>query len=43
MGALKKRDAQLGGDLIVWDRDKRARLSGFGQELLFAVTSAMLS
>lgn len=35
-GALKKWEEQLGSELIVWERGKRARLSGFGEKLLFA-------
>jgi len=29
-GALKKWEGMLGSDLILWERGKRARLSGFG-------------
>ena len=35
-GALKKWEAQLGAELISWNQGKRARLSGFGEKLLFA-------
>ncbi len=35
-GALKKWEETLGAELIVWERGKRARLSGFGEKLLFA-------
>lgn len=35
-GALKKWEETLGSELILWERGKRARLSGFGEKLLFA-------
>jgi putative molybdopterin biosynthesis protein len=35
-GALKKWEDTLGAELILWERGKRARLSGFGEKLLFA-------
>ncbi|WP_194724182.1 substrate-binding domain-containing protein [Noviherbaspirillum malthae] len=35
-GTLKKWEESLGSDLILWERGKRARLSGFGEKLLFA-------
>lgn len=35
-GALKQWEQTLGSELIQWERGKRARLSGFGQKLLFA-------
>lgn len=35
-GALKKWETTLGSELILWERGKRARLSGFGEKLLFA-------
>lgn len=35
-GSLKKWEEELGSQLIVWERGKRARLSGFGEKLLFA-------
>ncbi|SNT32147.1 putative molybdopterin biosynthesis protein [Noviherbaspirillum humi] len=35
-GALKKWEADLGQELIQWERGKRARLTGFGEKLLFA-------
>lgn len=35
-GSLKKWEQVLGSDLILWERGKRARLSGFGEKLLFA-------
>lgn len=35
-GALKKWEETLGSELIIWERGKRARLSGFGEKLLFA-------
>lgn len=35
-GALKKWEVQLGTDLVVWHRGKHARLSAFGEKLLFA-------
>jgi putative molybdopterin biosynthesis protein len=35
-GALKKWEDTLGSELILWERGKRARLSGFGEKLLFA-------
>jgi putative molybdopterin biosynthesis protein len=35
-GVLKTWEAALGSDLIAWQRGKRARLSGFGEKLLFA-------
>lgn len=35
-GALKTWEETLGSQLIVWERGKRARLTGFGQKLLFA-------
>src|SRR3569833_3333473 len=35
-GTLKKWEASLGSDLVLWERGKRARLTGFGEKLLFA-------
>lgn len=35
-GLLRTWEARLGADLVVWQRGKRARLSGFGEKLLFA-------
>jgi putative molybdopterin biosynthesis protein len=35
-GSLKKWEETLGSELILWERGKRARLSGFGEKLLFA-------
>lgn len=35
-GMVKKWETQLGADLVIWHRGKRARLSGFGEKLLFA-------
>lgn len=35
-GAIKDWEQQLGASLIDWERGKRARLSPFGQKLLFA-------
>ncbi|MET0962847.1 MAG: substrate-binding domain-containing protein [Noviherbaspirillum sp.] len=35
-GTLKNWEAQLGAELVIWNRGKRARLSGFGEKLLFA-------
>lgn len=35
-GSLKKWEETLGSQLIVWERGKRARLSAFGEKLLFA-------
>ncbi len=35
-GALKKWEEALGAELILWERGKRARLSAFGEKLLFA-------
>ena len=35
-GLLKKWESQLDADLVIWHRGKRARLSGFGEKLLFA-------
>jgi putative molybdopterin biosynthesis protein len=35
-GALKKWEETLGAQLICWERGKRARLSAFGEKLLFA-------
>lgn len=35
-GSLKKWEAQLGAELVLWNRGKRARLSPFGEKLLFA-------
>lgn len=35
-GTLKKWEETLGSELILWERGKRARLSGFGEKLLFA-------
>lgn len=35
-GAIKNWESTLGSELIVWERGKRARLSGFGEKLLFA-------
>src|SRR6476661_6882880 len=35
-GSLKKWEATLGSELIVWERGRRARLSNFGEKLLFA-------
>ncbi|MDO8301053.1 substrate-binding domain-containing protein [Lacisediminimonas sp.] len=35
-GAIKDWEATLGAGLILWERGKRARLSGFGEKLLFA-------
>src|SRR3569833_3367051 len=34
-GTLKKWEASLGSDLVLWERGKRARLTGFGEKLLF--------
>jgi putative molybdopterin biosynthesis protein len=33
---LKTWEGSLGSDLVAWQRGKRARLSGFGEKLLFA-------
>jgi len=35
-GLIRKWETQLGAGLVVWHRGKRARLSGFGEKLLFA-------
>jgi putative molybdopterin biosynthesis protein len=35
-GALKKWEAELGQELLLWNRGKRARLSAFGEKLLYA-------
>lgn len=35
-GELKKWEKELGFELITWERGKRARLSAFGEKLLFA-------
>jgi putative molybdopterin biosynthesis protein len=35
-GALKKWEAELGADLLVWKKGERARLTAFGEKLLFA-------
>jgi putative molybdopterin biosynthesis protein len=35
-GLIRKWETQLGASLVVWHRGKRARLSGFGEKLLFA-------
>jgi putative molybdopterin biosynthesis protein len=35
-GMIRKWEAQLGAGLVMWQRGKRARLSGFGEKLLFA-------
>jgi putative molybdopterin biosynthesis protein len=35
-GSLKRWEDALGSKLILWERGKRARLSGFGEKLLFA-------
>ena len=35
-GMLKSWEATLGSELLTWQRGKRARLSGFGEKLLFA-------
>lgn len=35
-GSLKKWEEALGSELILWERGKRARLSGFGEKLLYA-------
>ncbi len=35
-GELKRWEATLDAGLIVWERGKRARLSPFGEKLLFA-------
>jgi len=35
-GALKKWEAKLGAELIVWKKGERARLTPFGEKLLFA-------
>jgi putative molybdopterin biosynthesis protein len=41
-GELKKLEAALEADLIVWERGKRARLSPFGEKLLFAEQRAKM-
>lgn len=41
-GELKKYEAALQADLIVWERGKRARLSPFGEKLLFAERRARM-
>ena len=35
-GALKKWEAALGADLLIWKKGERARLTAFGEKLLFA-------
>lgn len=35
-GSLKRWEAELGAELIVWKKGERARLTGFGEKLLFA-------
>ena len=35
-GALKKWEQSLGAEIILWERGKRARLTPFGEKLLFA-------
>ncbi len=35
-GALKKWEAALGAELLVWKKGERARLTAFGEKLLFA-------
>jgi len=35
-GALRKWENQLGADLVLWSQGRGARLSGFGEKLLFA-------
>jgi putative molybdopterin biosynthesis protein len=35
-GELKRREAELGHGLIVWEKGRRARLSPFGEKLLWA-------
>jgi putative molybdopterin biosynthesis protein len=35
-GALKKWETELGQELLLWNRGKRARLSAFGEKLLYA-------
>ena len=41
-GLLKKWEETLESDLIVWERGKRARLSAFGEKLLFAEQRARM-
>ena len=41
-GELKKWETALASDLIVWERGKRARLSPFGEKLLFAERRARM-
>jgi putative molybdopterin biosynthesis protein len=41
-GELKKWEATLDAELIVWERGKRARLSPFGEKLLFAEQRAKM-
>ena len=35
-GALRKWEAQLGAELVIWSQGRGCRLSGFGEKLLFA-------
>ena len=39
-GALKDWEAKLGRELIVWDKGQRAKLTGFGEKLLWAERQA---
>ena len=41
-GELKRWEAALAAELIVWERGKRARLSPFGEKLLFAEQRAKM-